>query len=491
MLPLACQTHSLRERRISRPAAQRAWASRAVMLKTRANRSLNHTGPEERVASLTAHPSQALAGRLQVPGDKSISHRALMLGALAVGQTRISGLLEGEDVLNTAAAMRALGAEVTREEDGTWQVWGRGVGGLREPEDVLDFGNSGTGARLAMGLVAGQPVNAVFTGDASLRRRPMARITQPLEEMGVRFVAREGGRLPLTVSGPEALRPISYRLPVASAQVKSAILLAGIAAPGKTSVIEPAPTRDHSERILRHFGAEVEVTDRDDGRHVILTGEAELTAVPVNVPADPSSAAFPLVAALLLADSEITLPAVGMNPLRTGLFTTLREMGADLVEEAPRQEAGEPVADLRIRAGRLQAVTVPAERAPSMIDEYPILAIVAACAEGTTHLEGLAELRVKESDRLAAMARGLQACGVQVEEGHDSLTIHGCGGPPPGGGTIEADLDHRIAMSFLVMGLCAQQPVTVDDAGPINTSFPGFTEAMRALGAELRPLDSA
>ncbi|MFC4350582.1 3-phosphoshikimate 1-carboxyvinyltransferase [Fodinicurvata halophila] len=438
------------------------------------------------MASLTAHPSEALSGTLQVPGDKSISHRALMLGTLAVGRTSISGLLEGEDVLNTAAAMRALGAEITRDVDGLWQVWGRGVGGLREPDDVLDFGNSGTGARLAMGLVAGQAINAVFTGDASLRRRPMARIMRPLEQMGVRFVAREGGRLPLTVSGPQALMPVTYRLPVASAQVKSAILLAGIAAPGKTTVVEPEPTRDHSERILRHFGAAVEVGDGEDGRHVILTGEAELTAAPVNIPADPSSAAFPLVAALLLPGSEITLPAVGMNPLRTGLFRTLREMGAELEEENARREAGEPVADLRVRAGRLQAVTVPAERAPSMIDEYPILAVAAACAEGTTRLEGLAELRVKESDRLAAMARGLQACGVEVEEGRDSLAIHGCGGRPPGGATIEADLDHRIAMSFLVMGLCAERAVSVDDAGPINTSFPGFTEAMGGLGAGLR-----
>ncbi|MDF2095222.1 3-phosphoshikimate 1-carboxyvinyltransferase [Aquibaculum arenosum] len=432
---------------------------------------------------MTALPSDGLKGSLKVPGDKSISHRALMFGALAVGETKIEGLLEGEDVLRTAAAMRALGAEVIHEGPGCWRVFGRGIGGLGEPDDILDFGNAGTGARLALGLLAGQPITAFLTGDASLRRRPMGRVMEPLERMGVRFVSREGGCLPLAVTGPETLLPIEYRLPVPSAQVKSAVLLAGLAAPGETVVIEPEATRDHSERLLQHFGANVAVTDGEDGRRLVLTGQPELQAAPVMVPADPSSAAFPAVAALLLPGSDLRLQGVCLNPLRDGVFRTLLEMGADIAEENRRVEAGEPVADLRIKSSSLQGIEVPAERAPSMIDEYPILAMAAACAKGRTVMRGLAELRVKESDRLSGVARGLAACGVVVEEGEDSLIVEGCGGRPRGGATIAAELDHRIAMSFLVLGLASEQPVTIDDAAPIATSFPGFTELMCGLGA--------
>lgn len=434
---------------------------------------------------IAADPSEALAGRLRVPGDKSISHRALMLGALAIGETRIEGLLEGEDVLCTAAAVRALGAEAERQGEGRWRVVGRGVGGLAEPEQVLDFGNAGTGARLALGLIAGQPITAFLTGDASLRSRPMRRVTEPLAQMGVRFVTREGGRLPLAVTGPETLLPIEYRLPVPSAQVKSAVLLAGLAAPGETVVVEPEPTRDHSERMLRHFGAEIAVSDGAQGRRIVLRGQPELTAAPVRVPGDPSSAAFPAVAALLLPGSDLLLEGVCVNPLRDGLFRTLAEMGAEIAREKERTEAGEPVADLRVRGSRLQGVVVPPERAPSMIDEYPVLAMAAACAEGTTVMRGLGELRVKESDRLAAVARGLAACGVTVEEGPDSLTVQGVGGRPAGGATIAAALDHRIAMAFLVLGLACEKRVTIDDGAPIATSFPGFAALMRGVGAKI------
>lgn len=434
-------------------------------------------------SSLTALPSSSLQGRLRVPGDKSISHRALMFGALAVGETRIEGLLEGEDVLRTAAALRALGAEVERLEPGRWRVAGCGIGGFREAEDVLDFGNAGTGARLMMGLLAGQPITSFLTGDASLRSRPMKRVMQPLERMGVRFVSRQGGRLPLAVIGPDLLMPIEYRLPVPSAQVKSALLLAGLAAPGETVILEPEPTRDHSERMLRHFGAEVAVEDGEEGRRIVLTGQPELTAASLSVPADPSSAAFPAVAALLLPNSEVLLEGVCLNPLRDGLYRTLLEMGADIVRENSRVEAGETVADLRIRSSQLRGIEVPPERAASMIDEYPILAMAAACAEGRTVMRGLAELRVKESDRLAGVARGLAACGVEVEEGPDSLVVQGCGGRPRGGATIAAALDHRMAMSFLILGLASEEPVTIDDASPIGTSFPGFVEVMEKLGA--------
>ncbi len=434
---------------------------------------------------VTANPSEALVGTAPVPGDKSISHRALMIGALAAGQSEIVGLLEGEDVLHTAAAMRVLGAEIEKGADGTWRVWGQGIGGLREPDTVLDMGNSGTGVRLLMGVLASHPLTAVLTGDASLRGRPMGRVAAPLQEMGARILARAGGRLPLTVLGTGEAAPISYKLPVASAQVKSAILLAGLNAPGETSVIEPAPTRDHTERMLRGFGATLETLQEGGGRIVTLSGQPELRGQSLRVPGDPSSAAFPLVAAAILPGSRISLPGVGMNAHRTGLIETLREMGAQIVLETPREEAGEPVADLTIEAGPLSGVEVPAERAPSMIDEYPILAVAAACARGTTVMRGLAELRVKESDRLSAMARGLAACGVEIEEGPDVLTVVGRGGRVPGGASIETALDHRIAMSFLVLGLAAERPVTIDDAAPMETSFPGFAALMRGLGAQM------
>ena len=442
--------------------------------------------------AFAAHPGEGLRGAARVPGDKSISHRALILGALAVGETRVEGLLEGEDVLGTATALRALGAEVERDEDGLWRVWGRGVGGLVAPDDVLDLGNSGTGARLLMGVIAGHDIAAVMTGDASLRGRPMGRVAEPLRRMGAAIEAREGDRLPARIVGPAIPLPIRYRLPVASAQVKSAVLLAGLAAPGRTEVVERAPTRDHTENMLRHFGAEVTVTrDPEDPSDevVAVAGQGELVGAEVSVPADPSSAAFPLVAALLLPGSAVTLPGVCLNPRRAGLIQTLSEMGADIGLRNRRDGAGEPVADLTVRAGRLTGVEVPAERAPAMIDEYPILAVAAAAAEGRTVMRGLAELRVKESDRLAAMARGLAACGVTVEEGPDSLTVEGCGGRPPGGNAvpIATELDHRIAMSFLVLGLAAERPVTIDDAAPITTSFPDFVGLMAGLGADLRP----
>ena len=443
------------------------------------------------MVAITAHPCEGLHGRLRVPGDKSISHRALMLGALAVGETRITGLPEAEDVLATARAVGQLGAEVTCDDDGPWRVQGRGLGGLVAPEDVLDLGNSGTGARLMMGILAGHPLTAVLTGDASLRSRPMGRVAAPLELMGAAIIAREGCRLPLTLTGSADPLPIRYRLPVASAQVKSAVLLAGLNAAGETAVIEPEPTRDHSERMLRHFGAEVAVEDRaEDGaevREIRLTGQPELRAVELQVPGDPSSAAFPAVAALLLPGAEVTIEGVGLNPLRSGLYETLREMGAEIGEENRRELGGEQVADLVVRASALTGVTVPAERAPRMIDEYPVLAVAAACAEGQTVMQGLGELRVKESDRLASMAAGLAACGVEVEEGEDSLIVRGCGGRVPGGNAapIATRLDHRIAMSFLVLGLAAERPVVIDDGRPIDTSFPGFAALMAGLGARL------
>lgn len=429
----------------------------------------------------------ALTGAARVPGDKSISHRALMFGALALGESVVEGLLEGDDVLRTAAAMRALGAEVERLGDGRWRLHGRGVGGLREPAEVLDMGNSGTGARLLMGLVASHPFTTFFTGDASLRSRPMKRVSDPLSRMGARFVTRDGGRLPAAVVGTDQPLPVTYELPVASAQVKSAVLLAGLNTPGETTVIEREATRDHTELMLRAFGANVRVEHLDDGRRAItVTGFPELTGRHVVVPADPSSAAFPAVAALLVPGSRVVLEGVGMNPLRTGLYQTLREMGATIHFDNVRQEGGEEVADLIVEASSLRGVEVPAARAPSMIDEYPILAVAAAFALGTTRMTGLAELRVKESDRLGAMARGLAACGVKVEETEDTLTVHGTGTPPKGGATIAVDLDHRIAMSFLVMGMASEEPVAVDDAESIDTSFPGFSDLMNGLGAAVR-----
>lgn len=445
---------------------------------------------------LTAHPVRSLSGTAELPGDKSISHRALMFAGLAIGETHISGLLEGEDVLRTAAAMRALGCEVERIGEGEWKVRGRGIGGLTEPQDVLDMGNSGTAARLLLGVLASHPMVSVMTGDASLRSRPMARVTDPLADCGARFVTREGGRLPLTVEGTGAALPLEYRLPVASAQVKSAVLLAGLNARGDTVVEEPTPTRDHSERMLRHFGAEIEIeelAESDDGlpagaRRIRLTGQPELKATNIAVPRDPSSAAFPLVAAALLPGSEVTMRGVCANPTRTGLITCLQEMGADLTLSNERVEAGEPVFDITVRSSALNAIEVPASRAPSMIDEYPIFAMAAACAADKSVMTGLAELRVKESDRLALVADGLKACGVAVESGDDWLAVEGCGhnGRPAGGGMVETALDHRIAMSFLVLGLAAKKPVTVSDAEPIATSFPNFEALMTALGADFR-----
>ncbi|PRX38390.1 3-phosphoshikimate 1-carboxyvinyltransferase [Meinhardsimonia xiamenensis] len=435
---------------------------------------------------MTARPSGPLSGVAEVPGDKSVSHRALILGALAVGETRITGLLEGQDVLDTARAMRAFGAQVEREGEGLWSVRGVGVGGFSEPSDVIDCGNSGTGVRLIMGAMATTPITATFTGDASLRSRPMGRVTEPLALFGARAVGRAGGRLPMTVVGAPAPVPVRYAVPVPSAQVKSAVLLAGLNAPGQTVVIEREATRDHTERMLAGFGAEIVTEDGPEGRVITLTGQPELKPQTIAVPRDPSSAAFPVAAALIVEDSEVLVPGIGLNPTRAGFFTTLQEMGADLSFENARDEGGEPVADLRVRFSTLRGIEVPPERAPTMIDEYPILSAVAAFAEGTTVMRGVGELRVKESDRIDAMARGLEACGVRVEEDEETLIVHGLGpGGVPGGATVESRLDHRIAMSFLVLGLAARAPVTVDDASPIATSFPVFEELMRGLGARL------
>src|SRR6516162_8730472 len=440
---------------------------------------------------MVAQASGPLTGTIRVPGDKSISHRALMLGALAIGRTEITGLLEGEDVLATAAALNALGANAAPAEkgrrDGRWTVDGIGIGGLAEPENLLDLGNSGTSARLLLGMLATHPITAFVTGDASLRRRPMGRVVEPLSRIGARFVTREGARLPLAINGAANPVPISYRLPVPSAQVKSAVLFAGLNALGTTTVIEPQPTRDHSERMLRHFGATV-VTEpvEGGGKRITLEGCPELAAAPIVVPGDPSSAAFPLIAALIVPGSEIIIEGVGVNPLRTGLFECLREMGADLALLNQREEGGEPVADLRVRAGTLKGADIAAERAPRMIDEYPILAVAAACARGRTVMRGLAELRVKESDRLSAISAGLAACGVGVAVDGDTLTIEGNGGPPEGGALIATQLDHRIAMAFLVLGLAARLPVRINDSAPIATSFPGFLSLMNRLGGTMR-----
>ncbi|QIG96111.1 MULTISPECIES: 3-phosphoshikimate 1-carboxyvinyltransferase [unclassified Bradyrhizobium] len=426
-----------------------------------------------------------LAGKVRVPGDKSISHRALILGALSVGETRISGLLEGEDVLNTAKSMRALGAKVERTAPFTWSVAGVGVGGFAQPTAALDFGNSGTGCRLVMGAVAGCPIAAIFDGDASLRTRPMRRILDPLELMGARTSdIREGGRLPLTLHGARYPVPIVYKTPVASAQIKSAVLLAGLSAPGITTVIEQEASRDHTELMLKHFGAEISSeTEGSHGRRITLNGEPELHGADVVVPADPSSASFPIVAALIVEGSDVVFSDVMTNPLRTGLFTTLREMGASIEESDVRGDAGEPMAQLRVRASKLKGVEVPPERAPSMIDEYLVLAVAAAFAEGTTIMRGLQELRVKESDRLEATADMLRVNGVKVEVSGDDLIVEGRG-HVPGGGLVATHMDHRIAMSALVMGCASDRPVKIDDTGFIATSFPDFIPMMRALGAD-------
>ena len=435
---------------------------------------------------MRAEAEGPLRGRADVPGDKSISHRALILGALSVGETTVTGLLEGEDVIDTGRAMRAFGATVERLGPGEWRVEGVGVGGFREPDDVIDHGNSGTGVRLVMGAMATTDITATFTGDASLRSRPMGRITDPLALFGAEARGRRGGRLPITLTGAANPTPVTYKTPMPSAQVKSAVLLAGLNAPGETVVIEKEATRDHTERMLAGFGASVLTEETAEGRVITLRGQPELRPQTIVVPRDPSSAAFPVAAALLVEGSEVLVPGIGMNPTRAGFYDTLVDMGADIAFENRRLEGGEPVADLRVRFRVLQGIEVPPERAPAMIDEYPILAALAATAEGATVMRGIKEMRVKESDRIDAMARGLESCGVGVEEGPDFMIVHGRGpGSVAGGVTVASRLDHRIAMSFLCLGLAAKAPVTVDDGGPIATSFPGFVELMRGLGATI------
>ncbi len=436
---------------------------------------------------MTSRPCGPLKGEAHVPGDKSISHRSLILGAMAVGETHITGLLEGQDVLDTAKAMAAFGADVERLGEGEWRVSGVGVGGFAEPDNVIDCGNSGTGVRLIMGSMATSPITVTFTGDASLNGRPMARVTDPLALFGTQAVGREGGRLPMTLVGAAEPVPVRYEVPVPSAQVKSAVLLAGLNAPGQTVVIEKEATRDHTERMLAGFGAEISTEITDDGRVITLTGQPELKPLDIIVPRDPSSAAFPVCAALLVPGSDVLVPNIGLNPTRAGLFYTLQEMGADLTFENMREEGGEPVADLRARySPDMKGIEVPPERAASMIDEYPILSCVAANATGQTVMRGVKELRVKESDRIEAMASGLRANGVTVEDGPDWWIVTGKGaGNVPGGGLCKSHLDHRIAMSFLCLGMAAEKPVKVDDAGPIATSFPIFEPLMAGLGAQV------
>jgi 3-phosphoshikimate 1-carboxyvinyltransferase len=426
-----------------------------------------------------------LKGTAEIPGDKSVSHRSLILGALAVGETKISGLLEGDDILDTAKAMAALGADVQRVGDGEWRVNGVGVGGFAEPDNVIDCGNAGTGVRLIMGAVATSPITVTFTGDASLRSRPMGRITDPLALFGAQAVGRKNGLLPLTLVGAREPMPVRYTSPHASAQIKSAVLLAGLNTPGKTVLIEKEKTRDHTERMLRGFGAEIETVETDEGFEITLTGQPELQPQAITVPRDPSSSAFPVCAALIVEGSEILVPNIGLNPTRAGLFTTLKEMGADITYENIREEGGEPVADLRVKASKLTGIEVPPDRAPSMIDEYPILSAVASFATGKTVMRGIKELRVKECDRIDAMARGLEAMGVTIEEGDDYLIVHGQSGDVKGGGTAATFLDHRIGMSFLCMGLATKLPVSIDDGVAIATSFPIFESLMKDLGANI------
>ncbi len=437
---------------------------------------------------LSSSKSDTLTGIANIPGDKSISHRALMFGGLAIGETAIHDLLEGEDVLHTAQAMRAMGADITKDEaSNIWYCHGVGIGGLKEPETTLEMENSGTSTRLLMGLVGGHNITTQFSGDASLRKRPMNRVIKPLEMMGAKISAREGGKLPLSIKGSENPLPIEYRLPVASAQVKSAVLLAGLSAMGQTTVIEEKPTRDHTENMLRHFGVPIEIKTLDDGAQAIsVTGQKDLKATKIYVPSDPSSAAFPTVAALLCAGSKVRMNNILMNERRNGLYITLQEMGANITFENKRTEAGEPVADIIVKGDTvLNGTDIPAARVPSMIDEFPILAVAAACAQGTTTMSGLAELRVKESDRLLMMYNGLKACGVPLEMGEDSLTIHGNGQPPRGGAEVKTALDHRIAMSFLILGCASTEPITIDNAAPIKTSFPDFVTLMNNLGAKI------
>ncbi|MFT5159564.1 MAG: 3-phosphoshikimate 1-carboxyvinyltransferase [Paracoccaceae bacterium] len=435
---------------------------------------------------MTSRKSGPLKGVANVPGDKSISHRSLILGALSVGQTNITGLLEGQDVLDTAKAMEAFGAQVERLGDGEWQVNGVGVGGFAEPDEVINCGNAGTGVRLIMGVMATTDITATFTGDASLRSRPMGRITDPLTLFGAQSYGRSGGRLPLTLVGAKNPVPVRYTLPVPSAQVKSAVLFAGLNTIGETQVIEAEATRDHTERMLAGFGADISSEKTAQGNVITLKGQPELVAQDIVVPRDPSSAAFPVSAALIVEGSDVLVPNIGLNPTRAGLFTTLQEMGADLVFENLRVAGGEPVADLRAKFSDLKGIEVPPDRAASMIDEFPILAVVAANAIGKTVMHGVKELRVKESDRIDAMARGLEACGVTVEEEEDTLIVHGMGpGAVPGGATCTTHLDHRIAMSFLCLGMAAKKPVSIDDGGPVATSFPVFESLMAGLGAQI------
>ena len=436
---------------------------------------------------MTSHKCTGLSGVVEVPGDKSISHRSLIFGAMALGKTEISGLLEGQDVLDTAKAMEAFGASVTNHGDGNWTVHGVGVGGFSEPDGVIDCGNSGTGVRLIMGAMATHDMTATFTGDASLNKRPMARVTDPIALFGAEAYGRKGGRLPMTIVGAKHPVPVRYTVPMPSAQVKSAVMLAGLNAPGETVIIEKEATRDHTERMLVGFGAEVDVEITAEGRLITLRGYPELKPQTISVPRDPSSAAFPVCAALITEGSDILVPNIGLNPTRAGLYTTLREMGADLVFENERLEGGEPVADLRAKfSPNMKGIEVPPERAASMIDEYPILSVVASFAEGNTIMRGVKELRVKESDRIDAMAKGLRANGMDIDEGEDWWIIHGKGmGNVPGGGLAETFLDHRIAMSFLILGMGSEKPVHIDDGGPIVTSFPNFEPLMSALGAKL------
>ncbi len=436
---------------------------------------------------MISRPCGPLKGEAHVPGDKSISHRSLILGALSVGETRITGLLEGDDVLDTAKAMRSFGAQVTQHGPGEWSVKGVGVGGFAEPDHVIDCGNSGTGVRLIMGSMATSPITATFTGDASLNSRPMARITDPLALFGCRAVGREGGRLPMTLVGAADPVPVRYTTPVPSAQVKSAVLLAGLNAPGETVVIEKEATRDHTERMLAGFGAEIRIEETEAGRVITLKGQPELVPQDITVPRDPSSAAFPVCAAIIVPGSDVLVPNIGLNPTRAGLFFTLQEMGADLTFENIREEGGEPVADLRAKySPDLKGIAVPPARAASMIDEYPVLSVVASFAQGVTDMQGVKELRVKESDRIDAMAVGLRAAGVAVDEGEDWWKINGLGhGNVPGGALVETRLDHRIAMAFAVMGMATQKPMKLDDGGPITTSFPIFENLMADLGAQL------
>lgn len=432
---------------------------------------------------LISRKSAGLRGTIRVPGDKSMSHRALMFGAVAIGETRITGLLEGEDVVNTARAMTALGAPATRRDDGTWCVQGVGVAGLTSPKEPLDFGNSGTGVRLAMGLMATTPLTVRCVGDISLSKRPMGRVIKPLEEFGARFEAAEGGRLPLTLHGARNPVPVTYTLPVASAQVKSAILLAGLNTPGRTTVIEPVATRDHTERMLKAYGAHITIEEKDGARHISIEGQHELMAQEIAIPGDPSSAAFPMVGALITPGSDITIENVMLNPTRTGLIETLLEMGAHIDILNRRAAGGEEAGDLRVRSSRLHGIRVPAARAPSMIDEYPVLSVAAAFADGTTRMEGLDELRVKESDRLAAVQGGLSSNGVLNHSGPDWLEV--TGGGAPGGGKAVTHMDHRIAMSFLIMGLASRIYTAVDDASFIVTSFPDFISLMNRMGARI------